>query len=205
MPDNIESNISSAANIRDVSRDLFSATIGSICCCYVGQPLDTIKVRMQTNPTIYNGIIPTFTTTVKSEGASALWKGAVPTALGMVAENAVAFGVNEFLKRAFPDPNKKNNEDLYTRPDLVRPFIMGTITGCCSAMVLLPSEVIKAKTQVVVGTAQTSSATFKRMIKEQGIRVSESFTFFVSIHISDLINKFNIYIMLSKKVNVYWT
>lgn len=31
-------------NTRDVSRDVFSATIGSILNCYVGQPLDTVKV-----------------------------------------------------------------------------------------------------------------------------------------------------------------
>lgn len=26
---------------RAISRDFFSATVGSICCCYVGQPFDT--------------------------------------------------------------------------------------------------------------------------------------------------------------------
>lgn len=26
---------------RAVTRDIFSATIGSVCCCYVGQPFDT--------------------------------------------------------------------------------------------------------------------------------------------------------------------
>jgi hypothetical protein len=28
---------------RAISRDFFSATIGSICCCYTGQPFDTGK------------------------------------------------------------------------------------------------------------------------------------------------------------------
>ena len=56
-----------------------------------------------------------------NEGVSALWKGAVPTSLGMVAENAMAFGVNEALKRTFPDDAK---EDPTKRPDLVKPFLM---------------------------------------------------------------------------------
>lgn len=163
-----ESSISSAANIRDVSRDLFSATIGSICCCYVGQPLDTVKVRMQTNPKAFNGIFQTVTKTVQVEGGTALWKGAIPTALGMVAENAMAFGVNEFLKRAFPDPNL--DQSSTGMPSLTRPFAMGAFTGCCSALVLLPSEVIKAKTQVVVGSDKSSSAIFKEMVKRQGIK-----------------------------------
>eukprot|EP00550_Attheya_septentrionalis_P008641 CAMPEP_0198294560 /NCGR_PEP_ID=MMETSP1449-20131203/23023_1 /TAXON_ID=420275 /ORGANISM="Attheya septentrionalis, Strain CCMP2084" /LENGTH=217 /DNA_ID=CAMNT_0043994545 /DNA_START=16 /DNA_END=666 /DNA_ORIENTATION=- len=155
-------------NIRDVSRDVFSATLGSVCCCYTGQPLDTIKVRMQTNPHLYTGVIQTFSKTVGEEGVAALWKGAVPTAVGMALENAVAFGVNEALKRAFPDDPAAKNAD--ERPDLLKPFLMGSITGCCSAIVLLPSEVIKAKTQVEIGSSLSSKDILQKMIKKQGVR-----------------------------------
>ena len=51
--------------------------------------------------------------------------------------------------------------------------VKGAITGCFSATVLLPSEVVKAKTQVVVGNTEASSADiYRKMIKRQGIRVS---------------------------------
>lgn len=158
----------SALNRRDVTRDIFSASIGSVACCYTGQPFDTVKVRMQTNPAAFPSVVFTSRSILTNEGVSALWKGAVPTAMGMVAENAMAFGVNEALKRTFPDDTR---EDPTKRPDLVKPFLMGAITGCCSATVLLPSEVIKAKTQVVVGNMEASSAEiYKKMIKRQGIR-----------------------------------
>eukprot|EP00804_Cyclotella_cryptica_P024221 CCRYP_013254-RA/>CCRYP_013254-RA protein AED:0.11 eAED:0.11 QI:280/0.75/0.8/1/0.75/0.8/5/611/269 len=120
----------SALNRRDVTRDIFSASIGSVACCYTGQPFDTVKVRMQTNPSAFPSVAFTTRSILANEGASALWKGAVPTAMGMVAENAMAFGVNEALKRTFPDEAKK---DPTLRPDLVKPFLMGAITGCCSA------------------------------------------------------------------------
>lgn len=158
----------SVMNARDVSRDISSATLGSIFCCYVGQPFDTVKVRMQTSPSLYAGVVQTATKTVGEEGMSALWKGAVPTAMGMAAENAVAFGVNEALKRAFP--NAETTVDSSKRPDLVKPFFMGLITGCCSALVLLPSEIVKAKTQVVVGTDSSSNEIFKQMINKNGIK-----------------------------------
>ena len=111
----------SALNSRDVTRDIFSASIGSVACCYTGQPFDTVKVRMQTNPTVFPSVAFTTKSIMTNEGASALWKGAVPTSLGMVAENAMAFGVNEALKRTFPDDAK---EDPTKRPDLVKPFLM---------------------------------------------------------------------------------
>ena len=154
---------------RAVTRDLYSATIGSVFCCYTGQPFDTVKVRMQTNPGVYSGIFRTVAKTSSEEGVRAFWKGAVPTAMGMALENAMAFGVNEALKRAFPDPSKGSGADPEARPDLSRPFIMGAITGCCSALVLLPSEVVKAKTQVAIGS--TSSGDIAReMMRRQGVR-----------------------------------
>eukprot|EP00558_Chaetoceros_sp_UNC1202_P006076 CAMPEP_0197236290 /NCGR_PEP_ID=MMETSP1429-20130617/3448_1 /TAXON_ID=49237 /ORGANISM="Chaetoceros sp., Strain UNC1202" /LENGTH=253 /DNA_ID=CAMNT_0042695045 /DNA_START=154 /DNA_END=915 /DNA_ORIENTATION=- len=119
---------------------------------------------------VYTGVLQATKKTVAEEGIAALWKGAVPTAMGMAAENAMAFGVNEALKRAFPDPSK-DSSNINARPDLIRPFLMGTITGCCSALVLLPSEVVKAKTQVVVGNnGASSSDVYKRMLRKQGVK-----------------------------------
>jgi len=159
-----------ASDPRAVFRDIFSATLGSVCCCYVGQPFDTVKVRMQTNPERFSSVFPTVTSLVKNEGTAALWKGAVPTALGMAAENAMAFGVNEALKRTFPDEDVHLASSSAGPPGLVKPFVMGAITGCCSALVLLPSEVMKAKLQVNVGHAATSGDIWKRMLAEQGVR-----------------------------------
>jgi solute carrier family 25 carnitine/acylcarnitine transporter 20/29 len=165
----------SVLDARSVSRDIFSASIGSVACCYTGQPFDTVKVRMQFSPHSYPNVIETTKSILLNEGIGAFWKGAVPTALGMVFENAMAFGVNEALKRAFPSEEQQQvtHEDDTTvkRPDLIKPFLMGAITGCCSATVLLPSEIIKAKTQVLVGVNSSSSGeVYKQMIKRQGIR-----------------------------------
>ena len=156
----------SVTDTRAITRDLFSATIGSICCCYVGQPFDTVKVRMQTRPDQFNTVVGSTTSIIKNEGITALWKGAVPTAGGMVLENCMAFGVNEALKRAFPDDPTKVNDG--GPPDLLKPFAMGSLTGCCSALVLLPSEIIKAKTQIVIGKPISSQQILSEMMKKQG-------------------------------------
>ena len=42
---------------RAVARDLFGASIGSVCCCYIGQPFDTLKVRMQTSPDQFSSVL----------------------------------------------------------------------------------------------------------------------------------------------------
>jgi hypothetical protein len=46
--------------------------------------------------------------------------------------------------------------------------MIGAITGCCSAVVLLPSEIVKAKLQVVVGKNLTATFIMKEMVAKQG-------------------------------------
>jgi galactokinase len=65
---------------------------------------------MQTNPAAFPSVGPTVASIWRQEGLAAFWKGAVPTAMGMAAENAMAFGVNEALKRAFADDDDDDPE-----------------------------------------------------------------------------------------------
>lgn len=156
-------------NPRAVTRDLFSASIGSVCCCYVGQPFDTVKVRMQTSPDQFSSVVGSTTQILRNEGITAFWKGALPTSGGMILENCMAFGVNEALKRAFPDA-KNDGAAKEGPPSLWKPFAMGAITGCCSATVLLPSEIVKAKTQISTERHITSQQIVRQMMNKQGIR-----------------------------------
>lgn len=126
----------------------------------------SITVRMQTSPVEYTGVWSSTKKIMANEGISAFWKGAVPTAVGMAMENAMAFGVNEALKRAFPDEQKQNGGP----PSLVKPFMMGAMTGCCSALVLLPSEIVKAKLQIRVGKNVSNGEMIREMIARQGIK-----------------------------------
>ena len=166
---NNNNNNGNVLEVLAVSRDLFSASIGGVCCCYVGQPLDTVKVRMQTSSNQFSGMIGSTSHVLGNEGIAAFWKGAIPTSGGMVMENCMAFGINEALKRAFPD-TETDGAAKEGPPSLLKPFAMGAITGCCSATVLLPSEIIKIKTQVSTQPNVTSKQIVQQMISKQGMR-----------------------------------
>lgn len=126
---------------------------------------------MQTNPDQFSGVLQSTTSILRNEGITAFWKGAVPTAGGMVLENCMAFGVNEALKRAFADDTEESSgAPREGPPSLLKPFAMGAITGCCSATVLLPSEIVKAKTQIVTEKHVTSQQIIRQMMQRQGIR-----------------------------------
>lgn len=59
---------------------------------YVGQPLDTVKVKMQTFPDLYHGMVGCFRETLVKEGVTrGLYAGTVPALVANVAENSVLF------------------------------------------------------------------------------------------------------------------
>jgi solute carrier family 25 ornithine transporter 2/15 len=66
--------------------------IGGVALVYVGQPLDTIKVKMQTFPSMYKGMVNCFLRTLRTDGiARGLYAGTIPAVIANVAENSVLF------------------------------------------------------------------------------------------------------------------
>lgn len=120
---------------------LCMALAGSAACVYTGQPLDTIKVRMQARPGAFNGMFQCLRKTLAEESIYSLWKGSTPALSGAVMENMVAFGVNQQLKRVFPDEEGE-------KPPWWQPIAFGGATGLFTSVVLCPSDVIKCKVQV---------------------------------------------------------
>jgi len=60
---------------RETAKDVAASFMGAASCCFVGQPFDTIKVRMQSRPTEFTGMVQGTLKTVRAEGVLALWKG----------------------------------------------------------------------------------------------------------------------------------
>lgn len=60
---------------------------------YVSQPLDTVKVKMQTFPETYKkGMFDCFIKTFRQDGiARGLYAGSLPAVIANVAENSVLF------------------------------------------------------------------------------------------------------------------
>lgn len=72
--------------------NFFFSCVGGVALVYVGQPLDTIKVKMQTFPKLYASMIDCMRQTVVKEGfIRGLYAGTIPAIVANVAENSVLF------------------------------------------------------------------------------------------------------------------
>lgn len=66
---------SGASHLKDGIIDLAAGTAGGIANVYAGQPLDTVKVKMQTFPHLYKNWVKCFTETFKADGVRGLYAG----------------------------------------------------------------------------------------------------------------------------------
>lgn len=139
---------------------------------YTGQPFDTLKVRMQVHVNSSVGAVKWLSQTVSSEGMFALWKGSVPAVIGAVAENAMAFSTNGFLKRLLErvtDSKQQNKNDIH----ISGPLLTGALTGALTAVVLAPCDIIKCRAQVAIANgnaAPSTSQLVSHVYKTNGLR-----------------------------------
>lgn len=148
-------------------------------------PLHTVKVRMQARPDAFMSPVQCFMTTFREEGLRALWKGSVPALVGAVSENAVAFSVNQQLKRILADmegygfgseAGAEAGREGGAEESLIVPFLTGGFTGIFTSAALCPSDVIKCKVQVSRAmlktgeTAMDAKEMLAHVLKTQGVR-----------------------------------
>ena len=71
---------------------MVSGACGAVASVCVGQPLDTLKVKMQTFPSLNSSLSLCFRQTIQSEGfARGLYAGVFPALAANVTENSILF------------------------------------------------------------------------------------------------------------------
>uniref|UniRef100_A0A6P4FNB9 Mitochondrial ornithine transporter 1 n=2 Tax=Drosophila rhopaloa TaxID=1041015 RepID=A0A6P4FNB9_DRORH len=127
--------------------DFLAGSIGGAAQVYVSQPLDTVKVKLQTFPEVYRGMWDCFVSTYRKDGfMRGLYAGSVPAVFANVAENSVLFaaygGCQKFV--AF-FVGKETSSELTT----VENACAGSLAACFSTLTLCPTELIKCKLQAL--------------------------------------------------------
>lgn len=155
--------------------DFTAGAAGGTACVYCGQPLDTIKVKMQTFPHLYRNTLDCFQQTVKTEGMTGLYKGSVPALACNVSENAVLFvalGEMKKLVGSFVDRDPEKLTDFQNA-------CSGSLASIFSALVVCPTELIKCRMQALQQLKETGKiaaeskttplGVVRTMIAEKGI------------------------------------
>lgn len=133
-----------------VAKDLFGGTIGGIAQVLVGQPFDTVKVRLQLAPEgTYNGAGDVIKRLMATEGPKGFYKGTITPLIGVGACVSVQFSVNEAMKRYYD--KSLNGKEL----GLPQYFVCGATAGFANGFLTGPIEHIRIRLQTQ--TAETKA------------------------------------------------
>ncbi|GAB5369850.1 hypothetical protein AAMO2058_001441900 [Amorphochlora amoebiformis] len=137
-----------------VIKDLAAGTVGGCGGIIAGQPLDTVKVRIQSPTTrgLYRGPIHCFLKIVTDEGPLALFKGMTSPLVGNAPMQAIVFGMNgnanRIMDKYIPSLRQKERDLPGSKPNFLRLYLAGTWAGIGQLSVCVPVELIKCKLQV---------------------------------------------------------
>jgi len=122
--------------------------VGGVLACGLTHaaitPLDVTKCNMQVNPGKYKGLVSGLKTIIADEGATAVWKGWLPTLAGYSIQGALKYGLYEVFKDIYSNALGEENAKKYKA--------LVWCAGSASAEVfadigLCPLEMVKVKVQ----------------------------------------------------------
>ncbi|KAF8383657.1 slc-25A29 [Pristionchus pacificus] len=128
--------------------DFFAGCVGGAAGVFAGHPLDTVKVRLQTQEAgkkLYKGTFHCWSTIVKQEGVfKGLYKGITPPLASLTVINATVFGVHGMVSKKFENPDS-----------IQAHFFAGCAAGLAQSIIATPSERIKLLIQIQNDAAHT--------------------------------------------------
>ncbi|XP_038596124.1 mitochondrial carnitine/acylcarnitine carrier protein [Tachyglossus aculeatus] len=155
-------------------KNFFAGGFGGVCLVFVGHPLDTVKVRLQTQPKpqpgqlpLFSGTFDCFKKTLVKEGIQGLYRGMTAPIVGVTPMFAVCFfgfGLGKRLQQKTPD-------DILSYPQL---FAAGMLSGVFTTAIMAPGERIKCLLQIQAASGDVKYNgpldCAKKLYHEAGIR-----------------------------------
>uniref|UniRef100_F1L6P6 Mitochondrial basic amino acids transporter n=1 Tax=Ascaris suum TaxID=6253 RepID=F1L6P6_ASCSU len=144
--------------------DFIAGCFGGAAGVLAGHPLDTVKVRLQTQtPGQYKGTVHCFTSIVRNEGVSGLLKGLSSPLASLSVINAIVFGVYGNAVRLF-----ENQESIWTH------FVAGCASGLAQTVIATPTEMLKLRMQIQSDSClkvyRSPYDCLRKIIKQKGIK-----------------------------------
>jgi hypothetical protein len=139
----------------------------------VGHPLDTIKVRLQSQGQLYKGMVDCIKTTMRREGAGGFWKGLGAPLAGNAPINALLFAGYEHGIRSLRKYDGERYKNKDSRPPIAHVMAAGSYAGLIQCVVMSPTELIKCQMQTNTSTSGSNAGSWgmvQKVVREQGFR-----------------------------------
>ncbi|KAG9019106.1 hypothetical protein FRB90_006420 [Tulasnella sp. 427] len=125
-----------------------AGTVAGMSSLFVGHPLDTIKVRLQSSQASgkYTGTLNAFKTILKEERVRGLYKGVTSPLAGTAFLNGIVFASYGFFIRAQQRSGQSPDKD----PSLTQIGLAGAGSGVVASIITTPTELVKIRQQMML-------------------------------------------------------
>uniref|UniRef100_A0A915C7Z9 Mitochondrial basic amino acids transporter n=1 Tax=Parascaris univalens TaxID=6257 RepID=A0A915C7Z9_PARUN len=147
----------------------FAGLVAGVAGVLAGHPLDTVKVRLQTQTQnkevkeVYRGTIHCFSSIIRHEGVRGLFKGISSPLASLTVINSVVFGVYGNTTRLFID-----------QQSITTHFLSGCAAGFVQTAIISPTELLKLRMQVQIDAMHRKYRSpidcIQKMVKQHGIQ-----------------------------------
>ncbi|OQS06145.1 mitochondrial carnitine/acylcarnitine carrier protein [Thraustotheca clavata] len=147
----------------DIFKDLYAGTVGGVAGIIAGHPLDTIKVRMQTqsHTSKRSSVVQSFQSIARTEGIRGFYKGMVSPIVSNAPINAAVFAIYGQTSRLL-----SSGETLSPGQQ----FLAGAMSGLAQVIFSAPAELVKIQMQVDTHARHKSSfECARRILKKHGL------------------------------------
>ncbi|KAJ3630856.1 hypothetical protein MTP99_012025 [Tenebrio molitor] len=132
---------------KDAVIDFTAGFLGGTALVYVGQPLDTVKVKMQTFPNLYTNMINCFMKTLRTDGVyRGLYAGTVPALAANITENSILFLCYGFCQKFI---QQVSGTPSVTQLSSMQNATAGFLASFFSSLAICPTELLKCKLQAM--------------------------------------------------------
>ena len=150
-------------------RDSLAGFIGASAKIMIGHPLDTIKVRMQTSPAVFNTLSQSIRLTFRKEGMYGFYRGLTPAVPGVWLYNSALFAAYGQFEVAL-----KKNKGMHVNDTLKIAEVgtAGMAAGFVAGFVVAPIELLRcrlqASQQLLTSTFTPLRNCFAQIVKTNG-------------------------------------
>ena len=143
-----------------MSNCLFYLFSGGAISIVVGQPMDTVKVKLQTYPSMYTGAIQCFKKTYRNEGVPGLFQGTVPAIAAAVGEMSVLFMCYGQCQKLVC---RVSGTERISELTPIQNATSGFVAAFFSSFVLCPTELVKCRLQAMTEVTAVAKDMTRKM------------------------------------------
>ncbi|RWS25736.1 mitochondrial coenzyme A transporter SLC25A42-like protein [Leptotrombidium deliense] len=145
-------------------RSFVAGSLAGVTATSATYPLDLARARMAVyHKEVYNNIFEVFMKTARDEGIRALYRGYLPTIMGVIPYAGTSFFTYETLK-VF-------HNEFYgvVEPHPLERMLFGAIAGALGQITAYPLDIVRRRMQTRPGYTAVIP-TLKRVVNQEGVR-----------------------------------